>query len=299
MTETAPMISFTPIHQTVPGSAGKVLNGVELKIEDGEIWVRGKNIMKGYYKNQVATDEAIDKDGFLHTGDLGHVKNGYLFVTGRKKEMIVLSNGKNINPIEIENFLLRTSNLIDEVVVAEIEKKLTAVIYPNFKEIALQNVTNIKETLKWGVIDKYNASAPKYRKLLDIKIVQQELPKTKLGKVRRFMVPDLVKVSSTENIKIEEPDFKEYKKLKKYFEHLKDTRVLPMSHLELDLGLDSLDMVELLSYLENDFGILSNEKIIVDNPTVEELANYICTESHKNKNLNIKIRVILAKIKVH
>lgn len=86
MTETAPMISFTPINEIVPGSAGKILPGVEVKIsEDGEILARGRNVMAGYYKRAEATAETIDSEGWIHTGDLGELKDGYLFVTGRKK----------------------------------------------------------------------------------------------------------------------------------------------------------------------------------------------------------------------
>ena len=103
MTETSPIISYTPKNNIVFDSAGKVIKDVEVKIaDDNEILVKGRNVMKGYYKNPEATAEIIDKDGWLHTGDLGKLENDYLYITGRKKEMIVLSNGKNINPIEIE-----------------------------------------------------------------------------------------------------------------------------------------------------------------------------------------------------
>lgn len=276
MTETAPMISFTPINEIVPGSAGKILPGVEVKIsEDGEILARGRNVMAGYYKREEATAETIDSEGWIHTGDLGELKDGYLFVTGRKKEMIVLSNGKNINPVEIEQWIMAHTNLIQEMAVAEIDSVLTAVVYPNFQKIVEEKITNIKETLKWGVIDKYNGKAPNYRKILDIRIVQEELPKTKLGKVRRFMLHSLLNKKEEENIVIEEPTFQEYFELKEYLEKIKNKKITPMAHLELDLGLDSLDMVELLTYLETSFGIKGEESIIVNNPTVEKLAKYI------------------------
>ena len=276
MTETAPMISFTPINEIVPGSAGKILPGIEVKITDEqEILVRGRNVMAGYYNKPEATAETIDKDGWLSTGDLGELKDGYLFVTGRKKEMIVLSNGKNINPVEIEQWIMARTNLIQEIAIIEKNSVLTAVIYPNFQKIIDENISNIKETLKWGIIDKYNGKAPNYKKILDIQIVQKELPKTKLGKVRRFLVPGLLDKEQGDNIEIIEPDFNEYVELKKYLERLKDRKITANAHLELDLGLDSLDMVELSSYLESNFGIKPDDKIIVNNPTVEKLALFI------------------------
>lgn len=283
MTETAPMISFTPINEIVPGSAGKILPGIEVKIaDDGEILVKGRNVMAGYYNRPEATAETIDSNGWLHTGDLGEMKGEYLFITGRKKEMIVLSNGKNINPVEIEQWIMARTNLIKEMAVAEINSVLTAVIYPDFQKIVDENITNIKETLKWGIIDKYNSKAPNYRKILNVEIVQNELPKTKIGKIRRFMIPGLLEKKEDENIVIVEPDFEEYRVLKTYLETLKNRKITPMAHLELDLGLDSLDMVELITYLESEFGVKPDDTMIVNNPTVEKLAIYV--RDHKSEN---------------
>lgn len=261
MTETAPMISFTPLDEIRPGSAGRILPGIEAKIaEDGEIIARGRNVMKGYYNKPEETAETIDSEGWIHTGDLGEIRDGFLYVTGRKKEMIVLSNGKNINPIEIEQQIMSKTNLIQEIVISEIDSVLTAVIYPNFQKIYDEKVTNIKETLKWGVIDSYNGKAPNYRKILDIRIVQEEMPKTKIGKIRRFMIPDMLKEKETENIHIEEPKYEEYTLLKDYLVKTKNRPVSPSAHIELDLGMDSLDMVELLTYLESNFGVKGAEK---------------------------------------
>ena len=281
LTETAPMISFTPTGEVCPGSAGKILSGVTVKIgEDGEILAKGRNVMKGYYNRPEATAEVIDSEGWFHTGDLGHIDGEYLFVTGRKKEMIVLSNGKNINPIEIEQWIASRSSLIEEIAVLEYEGLLTAVIYPNFQKIKEEEVTNIGETLKWGVVDKYNNQAPNYRKVLDIRILQEELPKTKIGKVRRFMIPDLLKGKKVEDVEVKEPDFEEYGIVRDYLKETKGKGITPSAHLELDLGLDSLDMVEFVAFVEATFGVRLDENTLANNPTVEKIANYIKNNSN-------------------
>lgn len=276
MTETAPMIAFNPDTEIVPGSAGKIIPGVEVRIaEDGEILVKGRNVMKGYYNKPLETAQVIDSEGWLHTGDLGNLKGDIIFVTGRKKEMIVLSNGKNINPVEIEMWLMANTDIIQEVAVVENNKILTAVIYPDFNSISAKGITSIKETLKWGVVDKYNIQAPSYKKILDIKIVQQELPKTKLGKIRRFKISEVFKDGKKCGIELLEPDYSEYKLLKKHLMSLKNISIFPNSHLELDLGLDSLDIVELLAYIESTFGVICDEKVVSENTTLEKLAFYL------------------------
>ena len=279
MTETAPMMTFTPSGHVTPGSAGLVLPGTELAIApDGEILTRGRHVMKGYFNKPEATAETI-VDGWLHTGDLGELKGDKLYVTGRKKEMIVLSNGKNINPLEIEAYIMRNTNLVQEVAVTEYNNLLTAVIYPDLHAMKEEGATNIRETLKWGVIDNYNSEAPTYRKILGIEVVGEELPKTKLGKIRRFMLKDFLDGMNKEEIVVEEPEFEEYKLLSSYLKGVKGSGVAPTSHLELDLGLDSLELVELLSYLEHTFGVEADEGLLLEHSSVEKLARYL----EKNK----------------
>ncbi|WP_294094009.1 AMP-binding protein [uncultured Cetobacterium sp.] len=296
LTETAPMISFTPINQVVPGSAGKIMDGVEVKIaEDGEILSRGRNLMKGYYNKPEATAEVIDADGWFHTGDLGEVKDEYLYVTGRKKEMIVLSNGKNINPIEIEQWIMSNTDLIEEMVVTEYNALLTAVVYPNFAKVKEHRITNIAETLKNDVIDKYNGKVPNYKKILDLKIVQQELPKTKIGKIRRFMVADLlegkVEVEKEENA----PTFEEYTVISEYLSNLKSKKVTSKAHLELDLGLDSLDLVEFMAFVQSSFGVNLTEEVLTENPTVIAIAEYLKENSNGLEVKDIDWKTILEK----
>ena len=285
LTETSPMISFTPTDEVVPGSAGKILTGVTVKIaDDGEILAKGRNVMKGYYGRPDATAEVIDKEDWFHTGDLGEIKNGLLYVTGRKKEMIVLSNGKNINPIEIEQWIMANTDLIKEMAIMDYEDKLTAVIYPDFYKLHEEGITNITETFKKGVIDKYNKQAASYKKVLDVKIVQEELPKTKIGKIRRFMLKDVINKKEEKVQNIVEPSTEEYKNISAFLKSIKNKPIIPNAHLELDLGLDSLDTVELLSHIEGTFGVKIDEQTFVEHCTVEKLAEYV--EKHSNEMMN-------------
>lgn len=288
LTETSPIISFNKPEDIVPGSVGSPIPGVTVKIaEDGEIIVKGRNVMKGYYNRPEAMVEAIDKDGWFHTGDMGTIEDGKLFIVGRKKELIVLSNGKKINPTDVEIEIMKGTDLIQEIAITDYQDHLVAIIYPNFEVMEQRKIANIKEALKWEIIDKYNVTAPKYRKILDIKIVKEELPKTKLGKLRRFMLKDLLigddavvseeKEVPKEKIKSQSSvlNTTEYVEIKKYLEKLHDTDVTPESYLEIDLGLDSLDIVELIAFIEKTFGVDIHEEDFSKIKTVEQLCVYV------------------------
>jgi len=139
LTETSPIIALSLEHKFKFGTVGPVLEkgGVEVKIaEDGEILTRGPHVMKGYYKKPAETKEAIDDNGWLHTGDIGFLdEDGFLVITDRKKNILVTSGGKNIAPAPIEN-LLSTSPLIDQVmVIGDKRKFLSALIVPNFEAL--------------------------------------------------------------------------------------------------------------------------------------------------------------------
>ena len=276
LTETSPMLTLTYPDDIVPGSCGVPLDGVEVKINpDKEIVVRGANVMKGYYNKPEATAEAIDSDGWFHTGDLGEFKGGYLYIIGRKKEMIILPNGKNINPQNIENIIIKNTVLIQEIAIAEYKNHLIAIIYPNLVEIKNQKILDIEETIKWKVIDLYNNDAPNYKKILDIKIVSEELPKTKLGKLRRFMLNDLLEDNKKITGQVEEPTFQEYIILKNYIKTLKGVIPNPKDHFELDLGMDSLDFVELFSFVGNTFNVIIMEDDISKYPNTLDLSIFL------------------------
>ena len=191
MTESSPMITFTRPGKVRIGSAGQAVPGVEIRVVDGQITARGRNIMQGYW-NKPEETAAILKDGWLQTGDQGHVdEDGRLFVTGRFKEIIVLSNGKNINPEEIENRIVRLSPLIKEVGVYHHQEKLGAVIHPDALAVASQKIEDLRLYIKTQVLDKFNKSAPIHKQIRHFTISEQELPKTRLGKIKRFKLSEV------------------------------------------------------------------------------------------------------------
>jgi long-chain acyl-CoA synthetase len=133
LTETSPVVAVNTPQDVRFGTVGKIVEGVEVKIaEDGEILVQGPNVMKGYYKNEIATRETF-RDGWLCTGDTGELTDGYLIIKERKKDIIVTSSGKNISPQRIENFLKRSSFINNAVVFGDAMDYISALIVPNFE----------------------------------------------------------------------------------------------------------------------------------------------------------------------
>ncbi|MGL4733004.1 MAG: AMP-binding protein [Fusobacteriaceae bacterium] len=299
LTETSPIISFNRPGNIKAGTVGTPISGVEVRIgEDGEILARGQNIMKGYYNKPQATAEVIDSEGWFHTGDMGYFDGEHLVISGRKKEMIVLSNGKNINPGDIETELLKGTELIKEVAIIEHNKHLMALIFPDFQLAKEKGIVNIRESLKWEIIDKYNVTAPKYRKILETKIVTEELPKTRLGKLQRFKLSALLEghesgegTGETEKKVIKKSDYvenSEYLKIKEYLEKLHgDVEINPDSHTEIDIGMDSLDNVELIAFIETTFGIQFSEEELAKAKLVREIADTVRTKGGEFREADV------------
>jgi long-chain acyl-CoA synthetase len=287
MTECAPMITFTHPGKVLPGSAGQPLKTNEVKIIDGEIVNRGRNVMQGYY-NRPDETAAILKDGWLYTGDLGYLDDqNRIFITGRKKEIIVLSNGKNINPDEIENKILEMSEVITEIGVFEKADMLHAIIYPDYQKAKQLGIDDVEEMIKWQVIDKYNQSVTPYKKVMKFSLTKEPLPRTRLLKLKRFLLPKLEGISKEKLETITEPDFQEYTLIKEFLQQQKETTVRPSDHLEIDLALDSLDKVNLGVYLETNFGVKFTEAELVGFPNVVMLA-----ESVRDKKTKLSIEAI-------
>lgn len=202
ITETSPIIAAESPHMLRPGSVGRPLPGVEVRITDaeddgvGEILVRGPNVMLGYYKNPRATDAAII-DGWYHTGDLGHIDtDGYLFITGRAKNLIVTANGKNVYPEEVENELLKSS-FIAEIMVyghkagASIEE-VHAIVFPDQEALDRLHPDKLSqsdvEKLIRDEILTYGKNLADYKRVRKFTLREDEFPKTTTRKIKRFIV---------------------------------------------------------------------------------------------------------------
>lgn len=136
LSETSPVITLNPIHDYRFGTIGPPIDGVEVKIaDDGEILSRGPHIMKGYYKDEVGTKEAINEDGWFHTGDIGIIENEYLIITDRKKNIIVTAGGKNIAPAPMEGALILNKYFEQALVIGDRRKFVSAIMVPNFIEL--------------------------------------------------------------------------------------------------------------------------------------------------------------------
>ncbi len=184
MTECAPRIStgmFTEISTT--GDVGKIVNGCTVKITDGEITVKSRSVMKGYYQMPEATAEAIDEDGWLHTGDLGYVDEATnrLYLTGRKKNLIILSNGENVSPEELENKFAMI-DIIKELLIYAEDGVITAEVFPNsdicadIDEAAAQLHT---------IINDINKTMPSAKNIHRLRVRTVEFDKTTSKKIRR------------------------------------------------------------------------------------------------------------------
>ena len=200
ITECAPLISANRNKKTKNGSVGMPIPADEVKIKDpdengeGEICVKGPNVMLGYYKDEEATADAFDEDGFFRTGDYGRLdEEGWIYITGRLKNLIILSNGKNVYPEEIEADLSEIPGIVDIVVYEGISKrgtdhnKIVAEIYPDSEFFKNSEIEDTHAYFKQH-INEYNKTAVAYKKIGLIKIRETEFPKNTLRKITRFVL---------------------------------------------------------------------------------------------------------------
>jgi len=305
LTETCGGAFVNPPDDNVIGSVGKPLKGVEAKIVEpqasddaspasGEIIIRGPIVMKGYWNRPDATADIL-KEGWLYTGDLGYIdERGNLFITGRKKDVIILANGKNIYPEEIEAHYLQ-SPFIKEICVMGMEgaagsEKLYAVIVPNFEVLRQRKVVNTKEVIRFDV-ESLSAKLASTKRISGYEIWQDDLPRTTTRKLKRFEIEKRVRAGKHDGSGAEPPVTKPLtpeetswlekaevqralKVIREYSPNPPET-IRPTDNLELDLGLDSMRRVELLVAVEQGLGGDVPESQLSDIYTVRELVDAV------------------------
>lgn len=184
MTECSPVISTMPPWKIKKQAVGQLIANCEAKTVDGELWVRGSSVMKGYYKMPEETAETLES-GWLKTGDLGYVdEDGYVFLTGRKKNLIITKNGENVSPEELEN-KLSAARLIQEVLVRDHNSVIEAEIYPDYEYAKKKRIKDIPAELQ-KIIDSYNSGAPAHKKIYSLIVRETEFEKTPSKKIKRF-----------------------------------------------------------------------------------------------------------------
>ena len=294
LTETSPVISMTPLSCPRPGSVGRPLEKIEIKIDNpnpdgqGEICMKGPNLMKGYYKNEKATSEVI-RDGWFHTGDLGYIdKDEMIFITGRAKEVIVLPSGKNIYPDEVEIHYQNTS-MVKEICIMQTKdpsgehKGLCAVVVPDSGELIARKVRDARDRIRTelGIV---GASLPSYMRITDLVLLDESLPRTRLGKLKRAKIEEMVNEQrksgnkkQTFEISPEMKEMMENPQAAKFSERLEDLLgregpFYPGMDLEIDLGMDSLTRIQMDVILEQEFGVVIPEE---ESPHIRTLGDIL------------------------
>lgn len=183
ITECAPVVSVNRNHYWRDGSVGQVLDGCSVKIsDDGEILIKGDNVMLGYYNDEVSTNQVLI-EGWYYTGDLGYMdKDGFLFITGRKKNLIILSNGENISPEEIEKQIMH-DKAVAEVIVYDENRLLVAEIFPNESYLGNQEYFE-------NLVAEWNQNQPQYKQIHRVKLRDKEFEKNSTKKILRYKVKE-------------------------------------------------------------------------------------------------------------
>jgi long-chain acyl-CoA synthetase len=284
LTETSGAATVTRFEDNKVGSVGTPLNGVEVKIDEpndagiGEVLIRGPIVMRGYYHNPKANREAFTEDGWFRSGDLGRFDaRGHLYIVGRKKDVIMLPNGKNVFPEDVEAHYER-SPVVSEVCVVGVKdtaagfsqaEKLCAVVVPNFDYLKAQKIANTREWIRYE-LENLGRELPEYQRVHDFILRADPLPRTTTRKVKRFELRDQLEsyaafdsfapkereltFNAEDSALMESAAGRALSAVIK--QHAPDTKVIhPEMNLEIDLGLDSLARAECIAGLEQSLGI--------------------------------------------
>jgi long-chain acyl-CoA synthetase len=293
LTETSPIVTLTPPEKIKFGSAGKAVADVRIKIGHpdasgiGEILIQGPNLMQGYFRKPQETAQAI-KEGWFHSGDLGYIdREGYLFITGRDKEVIVLSSGKNIYPEELESYYGQSPYIKEICILQRPQERfgqqadaLFAVVVPDLEFFKRRNEVNVEEKIRWEV-ENLSQKLPPYQHLMGFALSTEELPRTTLKKIRRFLVREKYFKGRARmprpqgSIAFEElPAGIDPGISRKVLEYLAAQLNKPVSlesHLEIGLGIDSLSRVELGLGLERLFSLKIPQQALYEFSTVKDI----------------------------
>jgi long-chain acyl-CoA synthetase len=302
LTETSAAATISTPDEAHIDTVGKPLPGVDLKIVDGEIAIKGPNVMQGYHNRPDVTAKVI-RDGWFYTGDLGRIDDdGRLTITGRKKEMIVLASGKNIYPEEIETHY-RQSPFVKEICVMGIadpgrptSERLFGVVVPDLDLLRARRIVNAGDIIRFEM-EGLGAGLPPHKRVLGYDIWFEPLPRTTTQKIKRHEIERRVRerqvaaqgvevpLNAEDRAWIDEP--RSAAVVSVIQKRLKPgARVFPDANLELDLGFDSMERVELLTELEQKIGVTVTQQAAQEIFTVRQLVAAMAADEAKASSLH-------------
>ncbi|OUM59847.1 hypothetical protein PIROE2DRAFT_14548 [Piromyces sp. E2] len=289
LTETASKASLSDFNPKKIASVGRVAPNSEIRIYNGEIQIKSRAVMKEYYKDPERTKEAFTEDGWLHTGDIGYFdEDGYLYLVGREKNLIILSNGENVSPEALET-LYANEALIQEILVYGYEDVLCAEVYPNFKYAEMNNISEeeIKKKV-WNIIEVKNKDLPSYERIVKLSIRNEPFAKTASKKIIRseFMKELEIREKNKEKIKpkeIKKPTNEIQSKLSQIIFHALGKKEFGIDSDLYEFGLDSFSCTIIMNEIRKEFNIPISLNFVVHNSSVEKLEKYI-SEYKKDEN---------------
>lgn len=267
MTETAGSVTSNRLHRVKHESVGYPVNKkIEIKIDDGEVLLKGPNVMLGYYNNEEANQKIFTEDGWFRTGDIGHLDDeGFLYITGRKKNLIILDNGKNVSPEELENHLLEIPQVCNAMVY-ESKKKIAGVIY------AKSGFDEIREKIR-----KLNEKLPAYKRIIEVSFLEEDFPLTSSKKVKRHEVLRILESRKQKENYLEPVSAAEIEVAQAICETLGIKEAVSMNDDYFSLGGDSYNALELSVHLR------IQVQLIYDYPRLGDLAKQI--EKRRKNNI--------------
>lgn len=317
LTETSPVISVNTFKKKRYGSVGRPLDGVTIKILkasesvlDGEIIVKGPNVMKGYFNNPVKTEEVL-RDGWFYTGDIGYLdEDGFLFISGRIKNLIVLGGGKKIFPEEVEQVMNESPYIKEICVLGRCADKgiragseeVYAVVVPNVDKFSegIKNKDEIRKKISEEFL-RLSENLADYKRISDFSLYFDDLPKTSTRKIKRKDVLALIDKLEKENVFEEKGKFLENiefneDELTKNLRMLVSResgvslgKIMPNSYLYEDLGIDSLQKVEFLCLIEKELGIHISENMAYEIRTFSDLAKFSAEYKGGRKDIEFDV----------
>ncbi|MCR5626249.1 MAG: AMP-binding protein [Lachnospiraceae bacterium] len=252
-------------------SVGKTLEGVLVRSVDGELQIKGPSLMKGYYKDEEITKEAFTEDGYFKTGDLGYIDDeGFIYLTGRSKNLIILSNGENVAPEEIEN-LFMTERLVVDVVVYGEEDRILCEIYPDFDYADKNGISDIQSELE-AIVKRINSDLPSFKRIMRTTMRRSPFPKTSSKKVIRseFLKEKQAQNDAVNNIK--KPESEDQKKIYEVCAESLGNRKFGIDTDLFSCGLDSFGAIMLLTSLQEKYEFNLTLSELMEYGTVEKLA---------------------------